>query len=521
MPTITIDGKPVTVDDGATILQAARAAGVHIPTLCHRDGLPPSTSCLVCVVQVDGAERMLPACATAARDGMAVASETEEVHAARRMALELLLGDHLGDCLGPCQVACPAGMNIPLMLRQIAAGAVHDAAGVARTSLVLPATLGRICPAPCEKVCRRAPLDEALAIRTLHRHAADSDLAADSYELPERAPATGKRVAIVGAGPAGLATAWHLLILGHEVTLYDDHDQAGGMLRHPELAASLHADILDEEISLVTRLGARMVLGERVGVADLRAENDALIVACGEVDGAAAEALGLPMGSRGLAADRATGATDQPGVFVCGAALSPGRMAVRAVASGTRAATSADAFMRGDAPPASGREFNVSMGRQPEDELRAFAEGAATGPRVVAAGGAHAGYTDAEAAAEAARCLHCDCRALDDCRLRRYAMEYGASPTHHKCGQRKFERDASHPLVIYESGKCIDCGLCIEIASGAAEELGLTFVGRGFNVRMAVPLGEALSDGLRQVARECAEACPTGALVLREDAPGA
>ncbi len=188
MPTITIDNRTVEVPDGATILDAARALGIAIPTLCHMDGLPPSTSCLVCVVRVDGGQRLVPSCATRVREGMVVESETDEVRSARRMALELLLGDHLGDCLAPCQIACPAGMDVALMLRHIEAGDRHEAATVARDALVLPGTLGRICPAPCERVCRRGQLDEPVAIRSLHRGAADADLSADAVTLPDCAP---------------------------------------------------------------------------------------------------------------------------------------------------------------------------------------------------------------------------------------------------------------------------------------------------------------------------------------------
>ncbi len=511
MPSITIDNRPVQVPDGATILDAARALGIAIPTLCHMEGMLASPSCLVCVVRVDGGRRLVPSCATKVREGMVVDSETDEVRSARRMALELLLGDHLGDCLAPCQVACPAGMDVALMLRHLAAGDRHGAATVARDALVLPGTLGRICPAPCERVCRRGPVDDPVAIRSLHRGAADADLSADTVTLPDCAPPTGKRVAVVGAGPAGLSVAWSLLRAGHEAVVFDAAARAGGALRSEELAQRLHEDLLDAEIELVVRLGAELRLGERVTLDDVRAGHDAVIVACGEVDEAAAEAIGLPMSGRGLAADRSTGATDLPGVFACGAAVSPGRMAVRAVASGARAATSADAFLRGADLPSGDREFNVVMGRLDPDELAVFAADAADGPSTAEI--LPAGRGEGESAAEAARCLRCDCRGLDDCRLRRYAIEYGASPTRHACERRRFERDATHPQVVYESGKCIDCGLCAAIASRAGEELGLTFVGRSFDVRMAVPFGESFGKGLTRVALECAAACPTGALV--------
>ena len=112
---LTIDGRPVAAPVGASLVAAARLAGIEIPTLCHREGCEPETSCLVCVVRVDGSPRLVPACATTVAEGMTVESETDEIRAARRMALELLLGDHAGDCVAPCQMACPAGMDLSLI----------------------------------------------------------------------------------------------------------------------------------------------------------------------------------------------------------------------------------------------------------------------------------------------------------------------------------------------------------------------------------------------------------------------
>jgi NADH dehydrogenase/NADH:ubiquinone oxidoreductase subunit G len=122
MPKLTIDGRPVEVPQGATLLDAARTLQIDVPTLCFLQGCEPSTSCLVCMVKIRGPNRLVPSCATVALDGMDIESETPEVHQVRRTALELLLSDHLGDCVGPCQSACPAQMNVPKMLREIQEG---------------------------------------------------------------------------------------------------------------------------------------------------------------------------------------------------------------------------------------------------------------------------------------------------------------------------------------------------------------------------------------------------------------
>ena len=214
---------------GSTILDAAERLGIEIPTLCFSRQCEPSTSCLVCLVKLLPSGRMVPACATPVTEDMQVESETDEIHAVRRSTLELLLSDHLGDCVAPCSFGCPAQMNIPQMLRQIAAGELREALVTVKADIAMPAVLGRICPAPCEKVCRRGNLDGAIAICELKRIVADVDLASAAPYLPPCRPASGKRVAIVGGGPAGLAAAYYLAQGGHACTIFDDTDTLGGM----------------------------------------------------------------------------------------------------------------------------------------------------------------------------------------------------------------------------------------------------------------------------------------------------
>jgi NADH dehydrogenase/NADH:ubiquinone oxidoreductase subunit G len=103
--TITIDGQEVASRPGQTVLAAARTLGIDIPALCYLEKCGPLNSCLVCVVKING--RLVPSCGTQVEPGMVVESESEEVHAARRTALELLFSDHVGDCLSPCQRLCP------------------------------------------------------------------------------------------------------------------------------------------------------------------------------------------------------------------------------------------------------------------------------------------------------------------------------------------------------------------------------------------------------------------------------
>ncbi|MBD3293350.1 MAG: FAD-dependent oxidoreductase [Armatimonadia bacterium] len=520
MPTLTIDGQSVTVPEGTTILEAAREAGVDIPTLCYREGLPAQTACMVCVVRVDGGERLRPSCGTPVRDGMEVVTSDESILHARRMALELMLSDHLGDCLGPCQLACPAGMDIPLMIRQIVAGDLPGAAETVRTHIPLPAVLGRICPAPCEGACRRGTHDQPVAIRLLKRWVGDRDLARFAWR-PEPAEDSGRRVAVVGAGPAGLTAAYYLRLMGHAVTVVDERAAPGGGLREiaaeelpPEVTRAESARVLD----LGVDLQAETRLGRDITPDDLRAQFDAVLLAIGETDEETAEALGVPFARRGLEADRQSHVSPLEGVFVAGSAQSPSKLAVRAVSAGREAALSIDQHVRGDQIDPEGRPFNVNLGRLLPEEAARMSADASDRERIEPSGGEAEGFNDEEAAREGLRCLHCDCRALGSCRLRALGEAYDAGTRAYPGDRRVFRRDATHPAIIYEPGKCIACGLCVEIARKYEEPLGLTFIGRGFDVRTAVPFGEALADGLRSAAIEGAEACPTGAIVLRNEA---
>lgn len=510
MLTVTIDDRTVRVPEGATILEAARLAGIEIPTLCYREGCRPETSCLVCVVRVDRGNRLVPACATKVSNDMTVESETPEVLAARRTALELLLGDHLGDCLGPCHTVCPAHMDIPRMIRHIAAGEMDEAARVVLEHIPIPSILGRICPAPCERACRRAEVDSPVAIRLLKRFVGDYLLGRETPLPGEYAPDSGKRVAIVGAGPAGLSAAWYLRRMGHACTITDDRHEPGGMLRCSVSEESLPRRVLDGEISAILAAGIELRSGVRVGVdlplSALRNEFDAVLLATG--DPAQGPGIGVE-----ITPVRATHETGLAGVFVAGSALAPSRMAVRAVGSGRSAALAVNEFLHGRAPRGEARLYTVRMGRLSPEELAEFAADTPKHGRISPSAGEARGLLDEEAEAEADRCLHCDCAGLDKCALRLWGMKYGADLRIWSGDERKFRRETTHPDLVYEPGKCIACGLCVQIAEGERAALGLSFIGRGFELRVGAPLGADYSAALSELALECAQACPTGALV--------
>ncbi len=517
MPKLTIDDREVEVADGATILDAAGKLGIDIPTLCFLKDCKPSTSCMVCVVEVEGFASLVPACATVAKDGMRVRSDCEQVHEARKAALELLLSDHVGDCLGPCHTICPAQMNIPLMIRQIAAGELSDAIATVKKNIVLPAVLGRICPRPCERGCRRAALDEAVSICLLKRYVADVDLESDNPYSPACMARKDKSVAIVGAGPAGLAAGYYLQQAGYDCTIFDDHEKPGGMLQYAVPEDELPRYVLDKEIARIEKLGVEFRCGTRIGdktlLEELRKGFDAVFVAVGTLEPESVESMGLKPGRNGIAVDGRTYQTNLPDVFAGGDAVHKRKLTVRAVADGKEAAASIDQYLSGETVTGAGKPFNTRIGKVRDDEKGAFAACGSGEPRVPPALEGD-GYTDKQARLEARRCLHCDCRKVDNCRLRQHSDEFGARPGRYKGDRRPFVQQLQHPEVIYESGKCIDCGLCIQITAKAGEKLGLAFVGRGFDVRVAVPFDYSMAQALEHAAAKCVAACPTGALAF-------
>jgi ferredoxin len=195
-------------------------------------------------------------------------------------------------------------------------------------------------------------------------------------------------------------------------------------------------------------------------------------------------------------------------------------MAVHAVAAGRTAAQCADRFLRGEPPRADPRPFDSVVGRLEEGEMREFLRAASADARTAPASPA-AGFSEAEARREAARCLRCDCRKARGCLLRKFADECGARQNRYRGrGRAPVRIVAQHAEVVYEPGKCIRCGLCVAICERAREPLGLTFIGRGFDVQVGAPFGESMDRALTAAAAECVAACPTGALAFRDGAGG-
>jgi ferredoxin len=524
---ITIDGRPVEVPSGESVLGAARRLGIDIPTLCYLEKCGPLNTCQVCLVKING--RLVPSCGTKVTSGMVIESETTEVHEARRTALELLFSDHVGDCLSPCQRLCPLMLNIPVMLRHIEAGRLSEANSTVRGALPLAGVLGRLCHHPCEQGCRRGHWDDPAAIRDMEKFVtdwerenggnvregiADSQLPIAKSQSLLTSAAPGKSVVVLGAGPTGLAAAFYLVREGHAVTVVDRRAAAGGTLREvPE--AQLPREVLDAEIAVLTRLGVEFKqgeLGDPLTLDGLLRGFDAILVAVGELTADEAAKLGLPLVGNALRTDPNTCLTPMARVFAAGSCVRPQKQLVKAMAEGRAVAECINRFLRGQPARRPEKPFSSIMGRLDPAEVKAFLAGASSASRVSPCEACRS-HSAREAATEGSRCLHCDCHSSGNCVLQHYAQVYGADAGRFRSERRKFEQQRQPGGIIFEPGKCIVCGICVKLCEMAAEPLGLTFVGRGFDVRVASALNASIEAGLQKVADECVKQCPTGALV--------
>ncbi|MDR1231356.1 MAG: FAD-dependent oxidoreductase, partial [Spirochaetaceae bacterium] len=254
---------------------------------CHSWNLKPFTSCFICAVKVEpGRGNLVPACATKVAEGQKITVSGAEVDASRRMCLNLLVSDHCGDCLPLCQTACPASIDIKGFLALVRESKEGEAAKLIREKAPFPGTLGRVCPRPCEQECRRNRVEGPVAICNMKRYIADAELAANRKpELPAPAAPSGKKVAIIGAGPSGMTAAYFLRLQGHAVTVFEKRKASGGMLRYGIPYFRLPDETLRSEFGAIEGLGVEARYGVEIGrdipVKQLEADYDALIVAIG------------------------------------------------------------------------------------------------------------------------------------------------------------------------------------------------------------------------------------------------
>lgn len=169
------------------------------------------------------------------------------------------------DCTTPCQRACPAGINICEYIRHINEGNPSKAVQVIKERNPFPTVIGRICPRPCENECRRSLVDEPVAINFLKRYASDVEMKSKKRSQPFTAPATNRKIAVVGGGVEGLSAAFFAARLGHAPTVYEAEDKPGGLLRKAIAGYRLPHDVIDWDIEGIREIGVEIVTNSALG----------------------------------------------------------------------------------------------------------------------------------------------------------------------------------------------------------------------------------------------------------------
>jgi len=682
---VILNGKTVKAEAGISILELCQQHNIDIPTLCNDEELNPYGSCWVCLVEVKGRKGFVTSCGTTISEGMEIITNSEEITRARKMALELLISNHYADCVAPCTIACPDQVDIQTYISLIANGKYHEAVKVIKEKLPMPLSIGRICPAFCEKECRRQIVDESIAIRQLKRYAADVDNEDVWNYVPEKLSTKNKKIAIIGAGPSGLTCGYFLSNWGYEVIIYEAAPQAGGWLRYGIPEFRLPKDILDAEIELMCTNGMQIEynkqLGKDIYLQNLADSYDAVYLAIGAQKAVPMPVKGSDLDGCFLGVDflKAHALGNSPNLGLKVAIVGGGNTAVdcarTAIRKGcevaviyrrTKAEMPAEASeivacenegvkffylanpieyigkgghltsvkiekMRLGEPDKSGRKrpeptgeffelpfdsIIAAISQVPEvdifteeknyvadkvlpisrwqtaivDETTMFTglenvfaggdfrRGAATAIEAIADGRIAAkaidnylatgeivaelipfdskkaksvkdispaeysifepkkrkempelplgeaknsfkevelGFLEEDAINEAKRCLECGCFVNETCSLRKYCTDYLVNPAHFLGGINKHPIDYSHPFIVRDANKCINCGRCIRTCAEIQGPAVLGFIYRGFGTMVAPEFGDSLTKTSCLSCGKCIDVCPVGALTER------
>jgi glutamate synthase (NADPH/NADH) small chain len=372
------------------------------------------------------------------------------------------------ECAPTCAAACPIHVDVRALTTAVSQGDYPAALKALTRVLPFPGIISRVCDAPCQPVCKRREAGDAINIRALEWACAELG---GPREKPRILPKRGGRVAVIGTGLSGLTAAFDLARKGYAVTVCEARDRIGGSLwKFPE--STLPRRILRDELAVVESVGARVQLNAALladGLAALRGDYDAVCLATGSQPGAS---YGLALDAAGrIAADSVTFATSMDGVFAAGGLLRSmaERSPVRAISDGRRAAISIDRYLQ---------KVSLTASRINEGSYitRLYTNTAGI-PELsaVLAADPDAGYTHDEAAAEARRCIQCEC--MECVKTCEYLRAYGRYP-------RKYLREIYNNLSIVKGERksnqfinsCSLCGLCGEVCP---EDLGMGPVIKG------------------------------------------
>jgi formate dehydrogenase major subunit len=262
---VTINDKDIYTIPGKTILEVVTENNLDaIPTLCYDKRIDHITSCSLCVVEVEGMNKLVPSCSTIVTSGMKIRTRTQNIIEARKTALELLMSNHYADCVAPCKTNCPAGVDVQSYIALISMGKYKEALKLVKENIPLPLSIGRVCVRDCEAACRRNYVDEPVSVNALKRFIADYDNT-DKW-IPIIKEKKNKKIAVIGGGPAGLSCAYYLTIEGYSVTIFEKLPELGGMLRYGIPEYRLPKKVLDSEIKWIIDLGVEVKTKTELGL---------------------------------------------------------------------------------------------------------------------------------------------------------------------------------------------------------------------------------------------------------------
>ena len=517
MPEIKINNISIKVEENNTVLDAAKKLNIHIPTMCRLEDFKPSTSCMVCVVKNKNTNSIIPACSALVEDGMDIITDSEEINNLRRNALELLLSEHSGDCDALCQRVCPAGMDIPLMNRLIAQRKFDEALKVVKETIPIPGILGYICPAPCEKSCRRKDIDEPVSVCMLKRFVAEQNIQSENFFIPERKEFKNKNVAVIGSGPVGLTSAYYLALDGYKCRVYDENELPGGKIRTEIPEDKLPKRVLDAEINIIKQTGVDFINNRKITISDIKqelADNNSIIIIAGgfscDIDVSDLVKIDTPDLN-----DINIYRYNETIVVFPNIPVKKSKSAVRSVRTGLRLVASIQQLFNNETVTAIPKRFNSVYAKIEEIEKAEFLKDSENHNKRIEPKDFISGFDIEQAVKEAKRCLHCDCREKTNCSLRNLSDTFNAKQNTYVLTDRKYvEKINQHNIIIYEPMKCIKCGICIQTTEKIGEDIGFTYIGRGFNVKIGFPLNNTIENALKKTAEECAKNCPTGAIAL-------
>ncbi|MBC8317137.1 MAG: FAD-dependent oxidoreductase, partial [Desulfobulbaceae bacterium] len=262
---IVINGSEIVAEEGLTILEVARRAEIAIPTLCSVKDKNSQSPCGLCIVEVDGADEPVRSCDAIAQNGMKVITDSDALKAKRQEKLAVISSTHFGDCKAPCNLTCPGQINVQGYIAHVQKGEYEEALRLVMERNPFPFSVGRVCPRFCETKCRRVLVDEPVAINHLKRFVADWCMANNVDLNISKEESTGKKVAVIGGGPAGLTCAYYLSRKGHDVTVFEANPKLGGMLRYGFQEYKIPRKVLDYETDAILKMGISVAFNQKWG----------------------------------------------------------------------------------------------------------------------------------------------------------------------------------------------------------------------------------------------------------------